>query len=126
MFKRVAAAFVAISLVTASAAMADSRRDHHGRRDNWDHHGERYDRDQHHNRFRPRPYRQPAGYRDHHWRRGEHLPVAYYAPPHIVHDYHVHHLHRPPHGYHWVRVDRDAVLAAIASGVVLDVIYNRF
>ena len=59
-------------------------------------------------------------------RRGEHLPVAYYAPPHIVHDYHAYHLDRPPHGHHWVRVGRDAVLAAITTGIVLDTLHNHF
>ena len=41
-------------------------------------------------------------------------------------DYHECGLRRPPHGYHWVRVDHNAVLAVIATGVVLDVIYNQF
>jgi Ni/Co efflux regulator RcnB len=29
-------------------------------------------------------------------------------------------------GYHWVRVNNDAVLAAVATGVVLDVAFNLF
>ena len=32
----------------------------------------------------------------------------------------------PPVGYHWVRVNNDAVLAALATGVVLDVAFNLF
>jgi Ni/Co efflux regulator RcnB len=54
------------------------------------------------------------------------LPRGYYARPYIVHDYYGYRLHAPPRGYHWVRVNQDVVLAAIATGVVLDVLYNHF
>ena len=36
------------------------------------------------------------------------------------------HLAPPPPGYYWVRVDHNAVLAAIATGVVLDVVAHEF
>jgi Ni/Co efflux regulator RcnB len=52
--------------------------------------------------------------------------VAYYAPRYVVYDYGRCGLRAPPYGYHWVRVDGDVVLAAIATGVILDVIYNQF
>lgn len=71
-------------------------------------------------------YQFPRGYRHNKWRRGDRLPRAYYARSYVVHDYHGYHLHAPPHGYHWVRVNQDVVLAAIATGVVLDVLYNHF
>ena len=32
----------------------------------------------------------------------------------------------PPPGYYWVRVDNNAVLAAVATGVVVDIAYNLF
>jgi len=35
-------------------------------------------------------------------------------------------LRAPPVGYHWVRVNNDAVLAAVAIGVVLDVAFHLF
>jgi Ni/Co efflux regulator RcnB len=44
----------------------------------------------------------------------------------VVHDHRAWHLHAPPRGYHWVRVNHDVVLAAIATGVVLEVLYNHF
>jgi Ni/Co efflux regulator RcnB len=122
MFKRVAATLVALSLVTTSAAMAEPRGEHHGDRDYSDHHSSYYERDQRHDRFYDSRY-------DHdrrHWLRGDRLPASYYAPRHIVRDYHVYDLRRPPRGCHWVRVGRDAVLAAIATGVVLDIVYDRF
>jgi Ni/Co efflux regulator RcnB len=122
MLKHVAATLVALSLVTTSVAMAEPRGDHHGDRDYSDRHSEYYERDQHHDRSHESRYRDEHR----HWLRGERLPVRYYAPPYIVHDYRVYDLRRPPRGYHWVRVGRDAVLAAVATGIVLDVFYDRF
>ena len=126
MLKRIAIAVISLSLMTATAAMADSRGHHGGLHDRRDHHGEHYDGDRHYDRLSAGAYRGPAGDHGHRWRRGEHLPVAYYAPPHIVHDYGAYHLGRPPHGHHWVRVGRDAVLAAITTGIVLDAVYDHF
>lgn len=72
------------------------------------------------------PYVRPHGYYHHHWKRGDRLPTHYYARPYVIADYHACGLRRPPHGHHWVRVDKDAVLAVIATGLVLDVVYNHF
>lgn len=71
-------------------------------------------------------YHRPWGWYDHRWVHGERLPRAYYAGPYIIHDYYACGLRRPPYGYHWVRVDGDAVLALIATGIIIDVIYNQF
>lgn len=71
-------------------------------------------------------YYRPSGYAPHYWRRGERLPGAYYGPHYVIGNYYDCGLRAPPYGYHWVRVDHDVVLAAIATGVVLDVIYNQF
>jgi Ni/Co efflux regulator RcnB len=81
--------------------------------------------------YRPAPirygmYRTPHGYYAHSWRRGERLPFAYYQRPYLIADYRGCGLRRPPVGYHWVRVNHDAVLAVIATGVVLDIAYNLF
>jgi Ni/Co efflux regulator RcnB len=81
--------------------------------------------------YRPAPprwgvYSPPRGYYAHSWRRGERLPVAYYAPRYVIGNYHECGLRVPPRGYHWVRVNNDAVLAAVATGVVLDVALNLF
>ncbi|HEU4623375.1 MAG TPA: RcnB family protein [Steroidobacteraceae bacterium] len=82
--------------------------------------------------YRPAPphrwvaYSPPPGYYVHTWRRGERLPVAYYAPRYVIADYHECGLRAPPVGYHWVRVNNDAVLAAVATGVVLDVALHLF
>jgi Ni/Co efflux regulator RcnB len=77
-------------------------------------------------RYRVGHYHAPHGYRPYHWRRGDRLPAAYCAPRYIVHDYHVYRLPRPPRGHHYVRVDGDVVLAAIASGIVSQVVFGLF
>lgn len=69
-------------------------------------------------------YRPPHGYHYRLWHRGDHLPRAYYGHSYIVYDWHPYRLYAPPYGYHWVRVGNDVLLTAIATGVVLDVIYD--
>lgn len=154
--KRLMVAALVASMFTATIAMADSdkhghRRDRDDRHDSrrgddhrhndkhWDRHDE-YRRDQHsayrhdhryydhhqHGRYRVARYYPPKGYHPHAWYRGARLPAAYYAPRYVVYDYGSYHLHRPPYGYHWVRVDNDVVMAAIATGVVLTVVHDIF
>ena len=79
-----------------------------------------------HGRYDVGRYYRPYGYRVYSWQRGHRLPAAYYAPRYIVHDYHDYHLHSPPHGHHWVRVDHDVVLAAIATGAIVHVVNDLF
>ena len=132
---------------------ADRRRDdrHDHRRHNDRHerrsaHDDRrhYDRDRHdrryaqydrrayerHYRYPPRyrvvHYHPPRGYRPHVWYRGARLPAAYYAPRYVVYNYHDYRLRPPPYGYHWVRVDNDVILAAITTGIVLQVVNGIF
>ena len=71
-------------------------------------------------------YYRPNGYYSHRWSRGERLPVAFYGRPYIVNDFYGYGLYSPPRGYHWVRVDGDAVLAAVATGIVLDTVFHAF
>jgi Ni/Co efflux regulator RcnB len=71
-------------------------------------------------------YHRPHGYYAHRWRHGERLPVAYYQRPYVIANYHDCGLRAPPRGHHWVRVDGDAVLAAIATGIVLDTVFDVF
>jgi Ni/Co efflux regulator RcnB len=39
-------------------------------------------------------------------------------------DYHARHLREPPRGYEWRNVDGRAILAAVATGVIADVVVN--
>ena len=134
------------------AGRHDDRRDHHDKRWHRDHdrrdyrghddrrhydHDRRWDRrdayragywngraDQ--RRFDRGRYVPPRGYHSRHWRHGDYLPRAYYHSHYVVRDYHVYHLNPPPYGYHWVRVNNDVILAAVASGLVVSVVNGLF
>jgi Ni/Co efflux regulator RcnB len=104
------------------------RRDH-AREQRWDNRRDRsraYAYGYQQGRFHAGHYYRPSGYRHYAWHRGARLPVAYYAPRYIVHDYSDYRLYRPPHGHHWIRVDHDVVLTAIATGAVVAVVNNLF
>jgi Ni/Co efflux regulator RcnB len=143
--KRAAVGVLLVSLFAGSAAMAHDS-DHDRRGSDRDHHSYQ-DRDHRssppprvvyrpapppHVVYRPAPpprwaaYSPPRGYYAHTWRRGERLPVAYYESRYVIGNYHDCGLRAPPAGYHWVRVNNDAVLAAVATGVVLDVALHLF
>jgi Ni/Co efflux regulator RcnB len=68
----------------------------------------------------------PRGYYVRSWRHGDYLPRSYCESRYIVSDYGRYHLHAPPHGHHWVRVNNDVVLAAVASGLVVSVVNGLF
>ncbi len=154
--KTLFAAAVAVSLLTGTAVTAHAdndrgrhyerrhddrgkdRREHRDRKD-WDRKDSRrhYDRgdayrhgywqgraDQ--RRYDRGRYIPPRGYYVRSWRHGDHLPRAYCESRYVVRDYHAYHLSPPPRGHHWVRVNNDVVLAAIASGLVVSVVNGLF
>ena len=106
----------------------DARDSHRDGSDQWgmpnDHREPRSERNINHGRYGV--YHRPKGYHDHRWARGEMLPKAYSARSYVVVNYQERGWRQPPRGYHWVRVNDDVVLAAIATGVVLDVLLNQF
>lgn len=128
MKKTIMAAMV-LSLAAGSLALADPPQDH-----DQDHHDDRHQMvehgSMHHShasvRFTTGHYVRPHGYYAHTWRRGDHLPVGYRGSAYVIPSPAVYHLRRPPAGYYWVRVDNNAVLAAVATGVVVDVAVNLF
>jgi Ni/Co efflux regulator RcnB len=148
--KRLLVAALAASTLMGTVAMADSQKHdrsrderawndrHDNRRDrntdnrHWNDrndHRHRHDRYQDHrydSRYKVVRYSAPHGYRHYTWYRGARLPAAYYAPRYVVHNYGSYRLRPPPRGYHWVRVDNDVVLAAITTGVVMQVINGIF
>ena len=71
-------------------------------------------------------YIAPRGYYVRSWRHGDRLPRSYCDSRYVVSDYGRYHLHAPPHGHHWVRVNDDVVLAAVASGLVVSVVNGLF
>lgn len=136
--KRLIVAAIAASTLLGSVAMADPRghdrgpheQRHEQRGHDNGHRWDRNDRDYRsyhsHDRYKAVRYYPPRGYHSRDWYRGARMPAAYYAPRYVVRDYHAYRLHAPPRGYHWVRVNNDVVLAAIATGVVLQVVNGIF
>ena len=108
-------------------------RDHRGRRHAWrdNRRDARWDDAQHNGYYRynqwhygPPPQmgrNVTLGYRP--WARGQRL--GYYANRYSEVDYRRENLREPRRGYHWVRDnDGDFLLAAIATGVILQVVVN--
>ena len=62
---------------------------------------------------------------DHSWHKGDRLPDSYRSNQYVVNDWQSRHLRQPPSGYHWVQVNGDYVLAAIATGVIADMLLNN-
>lgn len=58
------------------------------------------------------------------WHKGERLPAEYRDRNYVVDDWRGHGLSAPPRGYHWVGVNGDYVLAAVATGVIASVLMN--
>ena len=56
------------------------------------------------------------------WRRGSYLPSYYRGNGYVVRDYGYYRLRPPPRGYYWYRAGDDYVLAAIATGLIFDII----
>ena len=64
----------------------------------------------------------PGGPGMHHdWRRGGRIEAGDWRRGRVV-DYRRYHLRRPPRGYQWRDVDGNYVLAAIAGGVIADIL----
>ncbi len=61
----------------------------------------------------------------HSWHKGDRLPQNYRSNQYVVNDWKARHLRQPPRGYHWVNVNGDFVLAAVATGVIADLLLNN-
>ena len=115
----------------------DGRYDRSG--DRWDHRDGRYDRRDwdrgRHNgyyygnrwtygpppqAYYGNPYYRP-GYNQ--WRRGAALPPYYRGAP--IYDYGGYRLRQPPRGYAWYQAGDDYILAAIATGIIFEIIANN-
>ena len=140
--KRTFAAAIALSLLAASVSSAhadgrdNDRHDRsHERRESRDHQGDYHDyrrdehrdyRDHRHDRFAEHGYYRPEESRYYAWHGGERFVRPYYAPRYVVENYGAYRLRPPPRGCHWVRVDNDMLLTAIATGAVIEVVSNLF
>jgi Ni/Co efflux regulator RcnB len=55
------------------------------------------------------------------------MPAHYHTNRHhyVVANWHGYGLYEPPHGHHWMLVDGNFVLAAIATGVVAHLLFSH-
>jgi Ni/Co efflux regulator RcnB/surface antigen len=147
--KRILTAALALSLLNGGAVMAQPNdRDHNGRRDSRNdqnqsdnQHGNRNGRNHNsqnandqnrndqsrNNRGGNQDRHNDSGGRQHveRWSRGDRIPNEYRQNRYVVSEWRQHGLNRPPRWYHWVRNNNnDFYLAAIATGVIVTVIYR--
>jgi Ni/Co efflux regulator RcnB len=71
---------------------------------------------------RPPGYRGPV-HRYSHWHTGYRIPPAYWGRGMVITDYNYYSLTPPPMGYQWRYIDGNFVLAAVATGVIMSILY---
>jgi Ni/Co efflux regulator RcnB len=59
------------------------------------------------------------------WRRGGRMPSEYRGRQYVVNDWRGHRLAPPPRGYQWTGVGGDFVLAAVATGLIAQIIVGQ-
>ena len=127
------AAVLALGLASGSAfAQRGDQNDHRDRsdysqRDNGrhdDNRGNAYGRNDNRGQSYHRDDSRGAGPR-HDMRRGSRLSSEYRGSRYVVNDWRARRLSAPPRGQHWVRAGNDYVLAAIATGIITQVLLNN-
>lgn len=101
----------------------DRDRDHENRDRDWNrgHENRNRDWDRGHDRRDVYYY----GARGPEWHRGGRVPAQYRGHQYVVNDWRGHRLSPPPRGYQWVQVGNDYVLAAIATGIIAQLLLNN-
>lgn len=130
-------ASVMIALSLAASGNAFAQRDDHGRGQDhgrYEKHDDRHDngpkhdkndkRDKYDARHYHRDDKRGGGPRGD-LRRGGYLSKEYRTQRYVVTDWRARHLSAPPKGHHWVRAGNDYVLAAIATGVIAQVLLSN-
>jgi Ni/Co efflux regulator RcnB len=108
--KTVACTLIAASLAATGIALAEENGNHNDRGTQIaqrDDHGER-----------------GAG-PNHQYHKGDRLPEAEHRKENVVNDWHSRNLREPPSGYHWVKSGDDFVLAAVATGIIADLVLSH-
>ena len=72
-------------------------------------------------RFDHRAYANPHA----EWRRGGRMPSEYRSRQYVVNDWRGHRLQPPPRGYQWMGVGGDFVLAAVATGLIAQIVIGQ-
>lgn len=142
----IASALIALTLATSGSAFAQRNdygndRDYRNDRNEQSyqrggdrHDNDRYDRNRRENgRYDNNRYDARQYYRDdrrgggprHDLRRGQRLDQQYRSNRYVVSDWRARHLSAPPRGHHWVQAGNDYVLAAIATGIIAQVLLSN-
>lgn len=128
--KSMAVAAAALAMCMAGGAFAQDRRfDHDDRRGPQQHHQQQERQFERHGArqdFREGRHVDRHGYAHPRaeWRRGGYVPREYRGRNYVVSDWRGHRLHAPPRGYQWVGVGGDYVLAAIATGLIAQIVIS--
>ena len=59
------------------------------------------------------------------WRRGGRVPAEYRGRNYVVNDWRAYRLQPPPRGYQWVGVGGDYVLAAVGTGLIMQIVVGQ-
>jgi Ni/Co efflux regulator RcnB len=59
------------------------------------------------------------------WHRGDRLPSDYRDRQYAIDNWHEHNLQAPPRGYRWMGINGDYVLAAVATGVIAQIVLSH-
>ena len=123
----IASALLALSVAASGNAFAQ-RGGHGNDRAQYSQHDDRRDQAGNHRsddaRYYHRDDKRGGGPR-HDLRRGQHLSKEYRDSRYVVTDWRDRHLSAPPKGHHWVRAGNDYVLAAIATGLIAQVLLSN-
>lgn len=129
--KMIVSALIAISIAASGSALAQRGNDNHDRND----HNDRNDHGQQHEQHDSDGRRDDArkfkrddsrgGGPRHDLRRGQRLSQEYRDKRYVVNDWKARHLNAPPRGHQWVRAGNDYVLAAIATGVITQILLSN-
>jgi len=118
----IASALLALSVAVSGSALAqhgNDRNDHNDRNDR----GQQHDNDGRGDDARKfKRDNSRGGGPKHDLRRGQRLSNEYRDNRYVVSDWKGRHLSAPPRGQHWVRTGNDYVLAAIATGVISQIL----
>jgi Ni/Co efflux regulator RcnB len=138
--KLIASAVIALTLAASGSAMAqrgDRGNDHNDRNDHGQQQAQQHNDgprgDDHRNDNNNRMYDARNFRRDDHrgggprhdLRRGQRLSQEYRDNRYVVNDWRARRLSAPPRGQHWVQAGNDYVLAAIATGVITQILLSN-
>lgn len=140
----IASAIFALSIAASGSALAqrgDHGNDHNDRNDRNGHaqqrdndrndrnRNDRFDRNDRNDRYyNAQNFRRDdsrGGGPRHDLRRGQRLHKEYRDNRYVVNDWRERRLSAPPRGHHWVRAGNDYVLAAVATGIIAQVLLSN-